>query len=61
MGDLPRPEIKALSLVLAGKFFTTEPSEKLLYFLNANQPLNFLNNVNIYSGFPTYLRRFIVL
>jgi len=32
-GDLPNPGIKSTSLALAGRFFTTEPMEKLL-FLN---------------------------
>ena len=32
-GDLPNPGIKHVSHVLAGKFFTTEPPGKPLYFV----------------------------
>ena len=35
-GDLPKPETEAVSLALAGGFFTTEPPEKLVLVLEGN-------------------------
>ena len=36
-GDLPHPEIEPMSSVLAGRFFTAEPSGKPLGFKNTVQ------------------------
>ena len=55
-GDLLDPGIKPASLVLAGRFFTTEPSGKLrmVSILHKNTVFKFSNILMVYSDDADY-------
>ena len=50
MWDPPRPEMKPMSLELAGRFFTTEPSGKSLELWSGMQDVIIRGDVEVSEG-----------